>query len=234
MIEDRRGSGNGTDTLLDIEFLDFETDLLGSLFNLTNFGGTAILSASEFENLIKLYIAYFNKSPDAVGLNFWGTAFVNGTSLEQMATLFVDQNETRASYPEGTSNTDFVTAVYDNVLGRIPDQDGFDFWVDMLNRSTETGVTRGQFILEVLRGVQDGSPDSVYLDIKVDIGAYFAVHQGMSDVDNASAAMALFDGSESSIDQAVAMIDNFYQQALDPTTGEFIMQVVGVLDDPFA
>ncbi|WP_281993538.1 DUF4214 domain-containing protein, partial [Sulfitobacter geojensis] len=190
-------------------------------------------SASDFESFIELYIAYFNRSPDAVGLNFWGTAFASGTTLENMATLFVDQDETRATYPGGTSNTDFVTAVYDNVLGRIPDQAGFNFWIDMLNRSEATGVTRDQFILDVLRGVVEGSADRAYLDSKVDIGAYFAVHRGMSDVENASAAMALFDGSQGSIDQAVAAIDGFYQDALDPNNGEFLMQVVGVLDSPF-
>ncbi|WP_386332479.1 hypothetical protein [Sulfitobacter sediminilitoris] len=67
----------------------------------------------------------------------------------------------------------------------------------------------------------------------MDIGAYFAVHKGMSDVDNASAAMALFDGTQASINQAMSEIDNCYEQALDTTNGEFLMQVVGVLDDPF-
>lgn len=232
-IEDRRTNGNGTDTLSSIEFLDFDTDLTGEPFDLQNFGGASGLTAQDFENFIEFYIAYFNRAPDAVGLNFWGTAFANGVTLEQMATLFVDQDETRATYPDGTSNTDFVTAVYDNVLGRIPDQDGFNFWVDMLNRSDVTGVTRDQFILEVLRGVQDGSPDRAYLDTKVDIGAYFAVHRGMSDTDNASAAMELFDGTQGSVNDAVAAIDGYYQDALDPTNGEFLMQVVGVLDNPF-
>jgi hypothetical protein len=233
-IEDRRTDGNGTDTLVDIEFLDFDIDLTGAPFDLQQFGGASGLTAADFESFIEFYIAYFNRAPDAVGLNFWGTAFANGTTLEEMATLFVDQDETRATYPDGTSNTDFVTAAYDNVLGRIPDQDGFNFWVDMLNRSEETGVTRDQFILEVLRGVQDGSADRVYLDTKVDIGAYFAVHRGMSDVDNASAAMALFDGSQGSVNDAVAAIDGYYQDALDPSNGEFLMQLVGVLDNPFA
>jgi hypothetical protein len=233
-IEDRRADGNGTDTLSSIEFLDFGADLTGEPFDLQQFGGASGLTAQDFESFIEFYIAYFNRTPDAIGLNFWGTAFANGTTLEEMATYFIDQDETRATYPDGTSNTDFVTAVYDNVLGRIPDQDGFDFWVDMLNRSEETGVTRDQFILEVLRGVQDGSPDRAYLDTKVDIGAYFAVHRGMSDTDNASAAMALFDGSQGSVNDAVAAIDGYYQDALDPTNGEFLMQVVGVLDNPFA
>jgi len=54
----------------------------------------------------------------------------------------------------------------------------------------------------------------------------------LTDVENASAVMELFDGTEASIDRAVAAIDDDYQQALDPDSGEFLMQVVGVLDNP--
>jgi serralysin len=55
----------------------------------------------------------------------------------------------------------------------------------------------------------------------------------MSDVDNAIAVMSEFDGSGSSLAAAVATIDNFYAEALDPTSGAFLMPVVGVLDNPF-
>jgi len=86
-------------------------------------------------------------------------------------------------------------------LGRTPDQSGIDFWVSALDSNA---VSRDQFILEVLRGAKaDLKPeegqafvdqqiaDRAYIETKVDIGAYFAVHRGMSDVDNATAAMAL-------------------------------------------
>ncbi|MGA9412635.1 MAG: DUF4214 domain-containing protein [Roseobacter sp.] len=230
-ITDRRFNGDGTDELINIEQLDFRTEIFGVPFDLTQFGGTTGLSEQNFESFIELYIAYFNRAPDAIGLNFWGTAYANGTSLEEMATLFVGQEETLAAYPPGTSNEVFAETVYNNVLGRTPDQAGFDFWVGQLDSEA---VSRDQFILEVLGGVQAGSPDRSYLDDKVDIGAYFAVHKGMSDVDDASDAMALFDGSDASIDAAVNAIDAYYTDALDPTNGEFLMQVVGVLDDPFA
>jgi len=146
-----------------------------------------------------------------------------------MATLFVDQDETRDTYPLGMSNDVFAESVYNNVLGRTPDQSGFEFWVGVLDRDE---VSRDQFILEVLSGVQPGSPDRSYLDNKVDIGAYFAVHKGMSDTDNAAAVMELFD--DSGVDAAAAAIDGYYADALDPNNGEFLLQVVGVLDDPFA
>lgn len=243
MLEDRRADGNGIDSLTDVEFLDFDADIFDGAFNLQQFGGPTGLSQSDFKSFIELYIAYFNRAPDAVGLNFWGTAFATGTTLEEMATLFVDQDETRATYPEGTSNLDFATSVYSNVLGRIPDQLGLDFWVGVLDQG---GVTRDQFILEVLRGakadlrpdlgqdfVDQQLADKAYLDAKIDVGAYFAVHKGMSDVENAQAVMELFDGSGASVDAAIAAADEFYQAALDPLEGEFLMKVVGVLDDPF-
>ena len=46
--------------------------------------------------------------------------------------------------------------------------------------------------------------------------------------------MALFDGTQGSVANAVAAIDSYYQDALDPDNGEFLMPVVGVLDNPFA
>ena len=131
---------------------------------------------------------------------FRGTAFANGTTLDEMATLFIDQAETKAAYPDGTSNNVFAETVYDNVLGRVPDLAGFNFWVGLLDDGT---VQRDAFILEVLRGAKAAPPagatqefidqqqaDQQYLATKIDIGAYFAVHKGMSDVDNAIAAMA--------------------------------------------
>ena len=243
MIEDRRANGNGIDELIDMELLDFDSGVVDP-FDLTVFGGPTILLQQDFESFIELYTAYFNRAPDAIGLNFWGTAFANGTTLEEMATLFVDQPETLAAYPEGTPNTVFAETVFNNVLGRTPDQAGLDFWVGDLDAGD---VSRDQFILEVLRGakselkpelgqafVDQQLADQAFLTTKTDIGAYFAVHKGMSDVDNASAAMALFDGTEASIDTTVTAIDSYYADALDPTTGEFIMKVVGVLDNPFA
>ena len=45
--------------------------------------------------------------------------------------------------------------------------------------------------------------------------------------------MACFDGTEGNITDAVNTIDGFFGDALDPTDGEFLMPLIGVLDDPF-
>ena len=239
MVDDR-STAAGPSRLSDVERLAFS----GSDFDLATFGGLAGLSGPELAQFIELYIAYFNRAPDAVGLAFWGTAFARGTSLEQSAAFFIDQDETRAAYPAGQSNVDFATAVYSNVLGRFPDQAGFDFWVGVLNSGT---VTRDQFILEVLRGAKAAPPagadqafidqqlaDRKFLSDKTDIGTYFAVTLGMSDVAEASNAMAVYDGSQASLEAAVSAIDGYYAAASNPLSGDFLLPLKGVLENPFA
>jgi Domain of unknown function (DUF4214)/RTX calcium-binding nonapeptide repeat (4 copies) len=244
LVQDRRADGNGHDVLHNIELIDFETNSFGGAFDLGVFGGPTGLPLEEFQSIIELYIAYFNRAPDAVGLNYWGTSFATGTTLNEMAASFMDQEETRATYPAGTASDVFVEAVYNNVLGRTPDPAGFNFWVGLLERGE---VQRDAFILEVLRGAKSELDptqgedfvaqqilDRAYLADKTDIGTYFAVTKGMSDVANATFAMTLFDGTQNSIDATVNAIDAFHLEALDPSTGEFLMPLVGVLDDPFA
>lgn len=240
-VIDRSGA-DGTDQLSEIEFLSFGNAVE---FNLANQVGIASLSAEEIATFVELYIAYFNRAPDAEGLNFWGSAFANGFSLESIATLFLDQDETRATYPDTLSNLDFATQVYSNVLGRTPDQDGLDFWAGALDSG---GVTRDQFILEVLRGAKanpDGGAsqefidlqlaDRAYLSDKTDIGTYFAVIRGLSDVTEADAVMDLFiRGDQSSINAAFEATNAIYNAALATDGGDFLIQLVGIVDDPFA
>lgn len=239
-VIDRSGA-DGTDDILGIEKLDF----LDRDFDLFKQTGISTLSAEDIDTFIELYIAYFNRAPDAEGLNFWGSAFAEGFSLEAIATLFLDQDETRATYPESATNLEFATQVYSNVLGRTPDAGGLTFWVGLLD---EGAVGRDQFILEVLRGAKaDPDPsatqefidlqlgDRAYLAQKTDIGTYYAVLRGLSDVSEANTVMQLFvRGDESSIGTAVSAIDQVYSEALSADTGDFLIQLVGVVDDPFA
>ncbi|NRB04270.1 MAG: DUF4214 domain-containing protein [Rhodobacteraceae bacterium] len=242
-VTDRKPGRDGSDNTSGVEKLRF--DVVGTSpddYDVLAFGQTVDLEEDEFESFVELYIAYFNRAPDALGLGFWGSAYANGTTLEEMAALFIDQDETRATYPGDQTNSDFATSVYGNVLGRIPDQAGFDFWVGQLDSGS---VSRDAFILEVLKGAKAAPPDGAsqefmdqqaadqaYLSTKTDIGAYFAVHKGMSNVENARATMELFDGSANSLQAAEDAIDGYYASASAADGGEFLMPVVGVLALP--
>lgn len=248
IVQDRAADGEGTDTLTGIETLNFgggASVFADGSVNLGQFQGISGLSPEQIITFIELYIAYFNRAPDAIGLNFWGSAFAGGVTLPEIAALFLDQDETRATYPSDMTNLEFATEVYENVLGRLPDIIGLDFWVGLLDAGE---VGRDTFILEVLAGTRvdlaiGASAEDIalqladreYLTTKTDIGNYFAVIRGLSDVQDASAAMELFQrGSEGSIQDAIAFIDQEYASALAEDSGEVLMQLVGVVDDPFA
>ncbi|WP_037911484.1 DUF4214 domain-containing protein, partial [Sulfitobacter mediterraneus] len=252
-IADRREPGQGTDQLSSIELLDFDQNipLFGeNPFNLDIFDGPATLNPAEFANIIELYIAYFSRAPDALGLFYWATQYTLGFSVPMMAENFFGQPETKATYAsvlDDQGNLDlgdlakvgeFVTAVYDNVLGRAPDGPGFDYWTNQLINNPD--ITPDIFILAIINGAKFPSEetpqtleDQVYLETKGEIGAYFSVIKGMSDIENSATAMGLYDGTETSLTAAVTQIDAFYADALDPITGEFLMALVGVIDDPF-
>ena len=135
-VTDRHADGSGTDTLSSIEFLDFsnEVDVFnGNPMHLDIFDNPITLSPDVFSAIAELYIAYFNRAPDAIGLYYWASEVERGFSIQDMAANFFGQPETQMSYAsmldEGGTLTDvdgFVTSVYQNVLGRGPDQSGFD------------------------------------------------------------------------------------------------------------
>lgn len=246
-VEAQRGDGGFT-SAVNIEFLDFGMNPGDDPLELATINGLSRLSADDLSSFVELYIAYFNRAPDALGLSFWGTAFANGTSLEQMASFFIDQPETRAAYPSNTSNQQFVSTVFTNVLGRLPDQEGLDFWVEVLGNGS---VSQDQFILRVLEGAKsDLKPvqgqnfvnqqlaDRAFLENKVNIGLFFAIDAGMSDVENAASVMAMFDGSQSSFARAQSATLAFEGEALgvnsDLSSVEYVIKsdarFSGVLD----
>ena len=238
-VADRSGA-EGTDRVSGVEWIAFGD---GQMLNLDKIDGVAALGAADLDVLIEVYIAYFNRAPDALGLYFWGNALADGIPLADIAALFLDQDETRATYPASLSNLEFATQVYSNVLGRTPDADGLAFWQGQLDSGA---VSRDVFILEVLKGAKAAPPagasqdfinlqlgDRAYLATKTDIGAHYAATNGLSGVADASAVMETFlRGDAGTIADAVALADQALTDAL--TGGEMLLQLVGVVDDPFA
>jgi hypothetical protein len=236
-VEDRRGDA-GRDTLVNIEGLSYQ----GGQLDLTQLTGAATLSAEQMESLIELYIAYFNRAPDALGLSFWGTAHANGMSLSEIASQFTYQEETRGMYAAGMSDADFVSTVYNNVLGRTGDGEGFAFWSTALARGD---VARDQFIVAVLEGakaapasgmsaelVAQQNADRLYLSDKIELGAYFAVHRGLTDLGDAAAVMAAYDGTGAGYNAAIGLSDLASRNAVLGHDDTFLMPTVGVLEAP--
>ena len=118
-------------------------------------------------------------------------SFNGHPSLSKIASSFFDQNETKALYPQGTSNRDFIESVYQNLFNREPDTLGWNYWEDKLNATNAYGqnpelskIPKNSFILAAINGAKDSTDglDKTILQNKETVGLYFA-NAGLSNVD---------------------------------------------------
>ena len=101
-------------------------------------------------NIIKYYIAVLGRDPDFGGWQSWFTQYIQGLPLSTILAAFINSPEFQNTYGS-LSNSAFVTLVYQNVLGRAPDQNGFNTWLGQLNS--------GQITRAALMGLFIASPE---------------------------------------------------------------------------
>ena len=229
-VEDRSGA-LGVDHLTDIEVLDFAS---GSDVQLNILSGVANISGAELASFVEMYIAYFNRAPDAEGLFYWGTRLSEGMGVGEIAQSFYGQPETQALYTDPSDTTGFVTTVYNNFLGRDPDAEGLEYWVKQLDDGV---VTHDAFLLAFISGARNPNNDSTdldYIEGKVALGEYYAVIKGLNDTQEAKSVMDLYDGTQAGTDAAKGAIDEAYADAVSASDGALLISLVGVVDDPFS
>lgn len=89
----------------------------------------------------RLYRAYFLRRPDAGGLAYWNDREL---PLHAISQAFADSDEFASRY--GTlSHQAFVEQVYENVMGRTPDEGGRRFWTSQLYDGMQRGTVMLNF-----------------------------------------------------------------------------------------
>lgn len=163
---------------------------------------SGIPSASDSTKaLVELYIGYFNRAPEASGLQTWEGVIqkqiASGATFDQALVYVSNQFWPAASvdyahltgYSESMSTNAFVTKVYANVLGRpdaaATDQAGINNWVNALDSGAIK--SRGEFIVSIEKGAHDyikakpNDPVSIHVDAylqnRTDVGLFFAQSQ---------------------------------------------------------
>ena len=105
------------------------------------------------EIITQLYVGYFNRVPDCVGLSYWMSDYASGRSLLDMAHDFAASPEAHALYPylAGTSTDpgNFITNIYQNLFNRVPDTAGYNYW---LNQLSSGALTAPDMIITVING----------------------------------------------------------------------------------
>ena len=222
-IRDRTGA-EGTDTVVDMRWVSFGD---GVGFDPAWMAKAGQLDRPELSDLTAMYIAYFNRAPDAMGLQYWASRLLDGMSLVEIARSFFVQPETLATYPDSMSTDTFVTEVYRNVLGRAPDDAGLAYWVADLDSGN---LSRDKFMLAIIygaRAVTGGPTDARYLANKEIVGAHFALDEGLGDVSWARQVMQHVDASAASVEAANRMTESFRELAVtsDP---HLLLPLIGI------
>jgi len=116
------------DRLTDVERIDFIDKSIA--FDLSGMSGMAY----------RIYKAAFNRDPmngDKGGLGYWIAQIDRGMDLIEVSARFVDSNEFRTLYGTNPTNDQFLTKLYNNVLGRQPEASGYNWWLNQLNTNPE-------------------------------------------------------------------------------------------------
>ncbi|TXI91000.1 MAG: DUF4214 domain-containing protein [Burkholderiaceae bacterium] len=185
------------------------------------------LSMNNLNQLTELYIAFFNRVPDADGLVYWIDQRAKGQSLESIANNFYSAAvlySAQTDYSASMSNADFVRIIYKNVLGRTgptaPTDTEVNYWASQLDQGS---ITRGGLAISMLTSAHTFEGDASYgwvpqlLNNKITVGNYFALQQGLNYLSN-----------EDSISKGMAIA-----AAVTPTDTSAALALIGVSDTNF-
>lgn len=188
----------------------------------------------SLNQITQLYVGYFGRAPDPVGLQYWLDQNQAGMSISDIAASFAVQTEATTQYPylsapEVASATTFITSVYQNLFGRTPDADGLTYWTAQLTADSSPAAV-AQFILNVISGAKDDTngDDLTTLNNKTTVALDWAQDAGNVanlDYENNSAAQASagtildsVDGTTATVTTAQASTDTFFASAITGTT----------------
>jgi hypothetical protein len=130
---------------------DSSTDTLVSVERIETDDGNFLFGLSEnVEAVYRIYAAAYGRTPDEAGLRFWtgqldqrGGGAPDTADKEFLASFFLTANEFTDLYGADPSDYDYIDAMYENVLGRLPDQGGYDFWVGQM----QAGLGRDDILI---------------------------------------------------------------------------------------
>lgn len=117
-----------------------------------------------FHSAAQLYLGFFGRAPDAAGLQYWSSLIQQGVSPLQVAAGFAKSDEFVKSYGN-LSSTEKVALAYKNILERLPDEAGLNFWAQKLDLGTPIGDVIWKIVNSAF--TQEKSVDSILVQNKV-------------------------------------------------------------------
>jgi hypothetical protein len=145
--------------------------------------GDSLTTAEQQSELI--YVAFFGRAADPVGINFWINTMNSGQDIYALALDFSKSTEAQNTYPflafpsidSSTLRQSFINSIYTDLFNRSADSAGLAYWDNELHRfqtdlangvGSPPGVSPqlnaadyfaqriGNFIMNIIQGAQNG------------------------------------------------------------------------------
>lgn len=216
---------SGIDSLKNIERLKFSDDMN---INLGIVAASKLVSKADLQSLAELYVAFFNRIPDADGMVYWLGQIAAGQSLIKVSESFYKaaiQFSDLTGYSATMSNDDFVKIIYKNVLGRTgnnaPPESDVKYWSGELQNGN---ASKGSLVSTMLNAAHRFKGDATWgwvpdlLDNKILVANYFAIQHGLN-----------YNSSEASISNGMAIA-----AAVTANDISLAIKLIGISDTGFS
>lgn len=168
------------------------------------------MAASTYLNQIQqLYIAYFGRPADPVGLTFWATQVdaANG-SVAAVIAGFSASSESNALY-SGVPTPQKVSAIYLNLFNRLPEAAGLAYWVAQIDSGA---VTQAQAAYQIQSSAGPGDASAVANKLamansftaQIDTAAEVSGYSGAISAAYGRAYLAAVDSTPASVSSATS------------------------------
>jgi hypothetical protein len=217
-VTDNRAGNDGVDSITAVERLSFADMSV----NLAIGANSRTILSGQLKTLEELYVAFFDRIPDADGLSYWIDQTRGGQTIDSIANAFYSAAllyPAQTGYTAGMSNADFVNVIYRNVLGRPEGADagGLAYWSGALASGAQS---RGALVTSILASAHTFKGTAQYgwvadlLDNKAIVAQRFAVEMGLN-----------YNAADLSISRGMAIAD-----AVTPYSTAAAISLIGVSD----
>ena len=170
-------------------------------------------SAELKSQIIEIYIATFNRAPDALGLTYWVN---DGTSATTSLSDPVDVAKAMLASPEaatvyeGMNREAKIIEIYANVLNKTvaSTDSGVEYW----SAGGGSSVDEASLIIAIINGAKadtGNADDKQLLENKKALGEYFAVTLALDDLDTAKTSMQRITKDTATLSETKHRLDAF-------------------------
>lgn len=168
-------------------------------------------ASAYFDQVQKLYIAYFGRPADPAGLIYWAENIdASGGSFDVAISGFAASAESQAVYAAGTT-AQLVSSIYVALFNRPPEAAGLAYWTSLIDAGTISGARAAYQILNSAgpgdtQAIQNKLVIANAFTASVDTPEEIAGYNGAASAASARGFLARVDSTSFALSQANATL----------------------------